>query len=522
MRRRVEKVMIIQPPMSLHPRVKRPPIEPPLGIGYLAAGLSDRFDVGVLDCYAEGYGNKETVELGFIRYGLGYDDIRDRIESFRPDVVCISSPFIPTGYNSHQLCRIVKSISRDIPTIMGGIYPSSCPGVAMKDGNLDYIVIGEGEETLLELIDCIDGGKDVFATRGVGYREDGRLKINDPRPYIYKLDELPFPARDKLPFDLYQKISAPCRPCRQMPFTNMITSRGCTSGCCFCSVHSIWGRRYRNRSVENVIEEMRHLISHWGIREIHFTDENMTLNKARAKRLFRRIIDEELGISWSAPNGIALWTLDIEMLELMARSGCHQLGLAIESGEQRVLNEIIRKPLDLKRTLPLIRAIKSMGIKTEGFFIIGFPGESKQDILRTIDLANELELDDVSIQILVPYPGTAIYGICKERGLIDEQISHDDPISFLRFHPFNCSISTKQFTSKWIDEIKEMDRFTAMVNKKGMSAMSVYLDLRDRRSGGNVKIVLLGLLNLLRMRLKRRNSSCSKIIIRAIEWMLSR
>ena len=178
------------------------------------------------------------------------------------------------------------------------------------------------------------------------------------------------------------------------------------------------GRRWRARSAENVLAELEELKERYKVEEIKFEDDNLTANKNRAKEIFKGMIERRLNLKWNTPNGIAVWTLDEEMLELMKESGCYEITVAVESGDEEVLKKIVKKPVDLKRTQEMVKIIKKLGIETSGYFIIGFPGETRQQIMNTINYARSLELDRCYIFIFTPLPGTPLAQLAFEKELL--------------------------------------------------------------------------------------------------------
>ncbi|MDD5746991.1 MAG: radical SAM protein, partial [Candidatus Omnitrophica bacterium] len=177
------------------------------------------------------------------------------------------------------------------------------------------------------------------------------------------------------------------------------------------------------RSAENVLDEMELLVKKYGRREIQFIDDNLTLNKPRAMRIFKGIIERKLNIHWNTPNGIAIWTVDEEMLDMMKASGCYELTIAFESGDQEVLNRIIKKPLNLEKAAGLVSKIRKRGILTYGFFISGFPGEKKEQVQRTFAFAKKMDLDGAAFFIANPTPGSDLHKICLEKGYIKDDFS---------------------------------------------------------------------------------------------------
>jgi len=241
--------------------------------------------------------------------------------------------------------------------------------------------------------------------------------------------------------------------CKSRYWAPVITSRGCPAKCIFCSSANFWGNRYRARSAENALDEIELLVKEYRIREIQFCDDNLIFDKERAKEIFQGIIDRRLNIFWNTPNGIALWRLDEELLELMKASGCYELTLAIESGDQEVLSKIIKKPLNLGRVESLTRSIQRLKIRTHSFFIVGFPGETKEQIHRTFSFAKKLRLTSAWFFIANPLPGSQLYEICKQKDYLK------DDFNFETKNYTQSNYETPEFTSRELENIREKEAF---------------------------------------------------------------
>lgn len=212
----------------------------------------------------------------------------------------------------------------------------------------------------------------------------------------------------------------------QEKFCPIITSRGCPARCTFCSARKVWGDRYRFRSVDNVITEMRFLREQYGVEELMFEDDNLTANPRRASRLFTRMIEEGFNFSWDTPNGIGVWSIDETMIDLMQRSGCVNLNFPVESGSQAVLDRIIKKPLKLDKVRQLMAYCRKIGLKYNMFLVIGMPGETLGDIWKSFRFAADCGCYTPHISVATPYPGTELYQQCLEHGYLAREYRLDD------------------------------------------------------------------------------------------------
>lgn len=422
------RVLLIQPPYDLHADDERQAM-PPLGLAYIAATLQGRdHEVQIIDCVADDFHRLKPLADGRCRQGLDDEQIKQRIRAFDPQLVGVSCLFSAQSSAAHHVCRLVKQVNPSIRTIMGGAHPSAVPEEVLADPAVDMAAIGEGELTMLRLAEA--GDQDTFTLgnpSGLAFCRNGSVQINRPTEYLADLDELPMPARHLLPMTDYFKYRSPHGAyVKRHPCTNMITSRGCPGRCVFCSIHTVWGRKYRWHSTARVIAEIEHLIDHYGVREIQFEDDNLTLHKQRMTEICQAIIERDLDILWTTPNGVAIWALDEKLIELMRRAGCYHITLAVESGRQEVLKTIIHKPLDLGRVHPVVQACKRLGMGVSAFFVVGFPGETKADITQTFDFAMGLGVDQACFFTATPYPGTALFQQCLDAGLLTKPVNYSE------------------------------------------------------------------------------------------------
>lgn len=447
-KRKIRKALLFIPPaFTFKDYLDINPL-PPLGLGYIAAVLElQDIEVKIVDCLMEGWHKRIKVDENVIRIGLDFNSIRKIIENYAPDIVGVNSLFTKQRQNAHKIYELAKEISEDIITVAGGAHPTVMPELVLSDKNVDYIVIGEGEETIVDLINVIEGVKDISALDGIGYKEDGDIRMIPKTKFILDLDKLPFPARHLLNLEKYFGLKMSHGARKKKKFSPIITSRGCPAKCTFCSAHKVWGRKFRQRSPENVIAEMKHIKERYGIEEIMFEDDNVTLNVKRAEKLFDLMIEEKLDFVWDTPNGVAVWALNEKLIDKMKKSGCYKLNLALESGSQYVLDNIIKKPLNLNKSKSLRRYAKKIGLDVGLYLIMGLPGETESQIMETFDLAKELEIYNPFISIATPYPGTELYDVCVKKEYLKDDFSLDD--LFIR----SFSISTEHWSAKRLQEI---------------------------------------------------------------------
>jgi magnesium-protoporphyrin IX monomethyl ester (oxidative) cyclase len=446
------RILLIQPPYDLYPDDERQAM-PPLGLAYIAAALEPHgHAIRIIDCVVEDFQRVVPLPDGRRRHGLDGADLVREIRAFRPDLVGVSCLFSAQSPAAHHVCALVKQADPGIKTIMGGAHPSAVPEEVLEDRNVDFAAIGEGEMTMRRLVEALESRQPFPEDpAGLAFRcPDGALSINKLSKYHEVLDELPLPARHLLKMERYFAYRSPHGGIvKRHPVTNMITSRGCPAQCTFCSIHTVWGRKFRWHSTQRVIDEIRQLVEVYGVREIQFEDDNITMHKPRMAEICQAIIDAKMDITWTTPNGVAIWALDDHLLELMYRAGCYHITLAVESGSQEVLKKIINKPLNLDRVMPIVRTCRRIGMGISAFFVVGFPGETKEDLRKTFEYAMMMDADHAHFFNATPYPGTPLFDQLVESGQLTR------PVDYTQLRIGRPLINTPEWTA---DELLEMTR----------------------------------------------------------------
>lgn len=452
-----KRVMLIFPPVTrpkdFASQKVRVSIFFPLGIAYLAAVIqkTGKYDLQVLDALSEGNVN-EGIPLadGKIRYGLTDQELMDRIRAFNPDVVGVACLFSAMQWDMGNACSLAKEVNPDIVTVIGGAHVGLTPQELIRQHKeVDFLIEGEAEVTLLKLLESLNAGFLAPELNGIAFWRDGKVQHIPKTDYIMDLDTIPFPARGLFNMRKYFESPNSHGFYKKTPYTQMITSRGCPNKCTFCALGAHWGSKQRMRSANNVLDEIEFLIQEYGIREIHFEDDNITSNKKRAMAIFEGMIERQFNIIWHVPSGMAANTLDEELLTKMKESGCYSLTLAIESGNQHVVSRLMKKPVNLKRIPGLVKQIRNLNMDVRGFFILGYPDETKENMRETINFAREIELDWSYFSIFSPLPGTKSYNTCLEKGYIKKE--DFDPLR--SFH--QSIVRTPEFTPEYLAEIRE-------------------------------------------------------------------
>jgi len=365
----------------------------PLGLAYLASVLEvEGQRVKIIDCPT-----------------LNYDmrSLEKEVKGFKPDVVGITST-TSTIYDAYKVAELIKEINSKAKVVIGGPHVSFTAKETLKECPfIDIVVRGEGEITTKELMLHLEKGLSLEEVKGISFRKNGKIVETEDRPFIKNLDKLPFPAYHLLPMDKY-KVG-------KHRFANTITSRGCPFSCIFCSSSELCGRVWRARSPENVVEELKVLKSEYDVSEIEFLDDTFTLNSRRVEKICDLMIKENLNLSWSASSRVN--TITQRLADIMKKAGCHTIYLGIESGSQKIL-DLIQKGISVIQAEKAVQIVKRADINALGSFIIGVPGETAKSIKKTIRFAKRLNLNFVQFSICTPYPGTRLYKIAKEKGLI--------------------------------------------------------------------------------------------------------
>jgi radical SAM superfamily enzyme YgiQ (UPF0313 family) len=389
------KVMLMQCPANVNQT-----IGPPLGLGYIASCLE-----------AEGHKLK-LVDSIILRYGL--DKLKKEIKHFDPDVLGISAVSADVNKAS-LLVKAAKEYNTNCLTVLGGVHPTIRARETLEMcQDVDVVIRGEGEITFVDLLEK-KKKTDFIDVKGISFRLNGKIIDTQDRPLIEDLDRLPFPAYHLFPMEKYkinEKIwNLGVYGKQGDPYTAISTCRGCSYDCIFCGSRTLWGKKWRARSPENIIEELRFLRDKYGFKIIEFMDDTCTYNKKRMIQICRLIKKENLDISWLCATRVDLF--DKELSLEMKKAGCHIVFFGFESGVQKTL-DFLCKGFTVEDTVKAVKTAKKTGLKVGGPFIIGIPGETKETINKTISFAKSLHLDFISFNLLLPFPGTKIYEIAEK------------------------------------------------------------------------------------------------------------
>ena len=349
---------------------------------------------------------------------LNPDRLLERVTSAQPDVLGLSATTFSI-YHAAAFAARVKELLPNITVIIGGPHVSAAPLETMERfPEFDIAVIGEGEETIVELLKAVANDSTLDEISGIVRRRDGAVVSNGRRPFLADLNTLPYPAWDLLEGfpDLYPPATFKVK---KLPAASLVTSRGCPNRCIFCD-RSVFGSNCHAFSAEYVVGMIRHLVEQFGIREFSFEDDTFITFKKRLVAICQGIVNLGIDISWTCLGRVN--SIDAETLALMKKAGCWQISFGIESGSQEILTTI-HKNVTLAQIGRAVGLCRDAGILSKGFFIVGHPGETKHTLKQTLDFALKLPLDDISVTMLTPFPGTEIYERAAEFGEFDSDWS---------------------------------------------------------------------------------------------------
>jgi radical SAM superfamily enzyme YgiQ (UPF0313 family) len=409
-----------------------PLVCPPLGLAYLAGALREGgHDPVLVDGVGAGFGRFTAFLNGTFLHGLPVDELVERVPA---DVALVGIGVMFSDYwpLAKRVAAALRARFPRVPIVFGGEHPSACPRFCLEDSCADFVVVGEGEETLCELADALSlepgdpARKPLDEIGSLVRRTPDGVVATPRRRRLRRLDDLPWPAWDLVELERYLDANlgygvAPGR--RSMV---MLGTRGCPYTCKFCSNEGMWGTQYFRRDPADVVDEMEHYVARYGARDFQFHDLTFVVNHDWCLRVAREIRDRGLDVTWQLISGTRSEALDAELLRAMSSAGCHTIYLAPESGSSRIL-DVIRKRVDLGKILSVARTVKRERIpmRVGAFIIYGFPEERFSDVLRTWWLLLRMlaaGFDVVDSARFSAYPGSEYHDEALRAG----RIRYDD------------------------------------------------------------------------------------------------
>jgi len=394
----------------------------PIGLSYLAAALRDAgYEAAIFDVDAVQKGtdldfSDEYRRLELYRRGLNDDahivwrDIENMLKDYKPDLVGITA--MTTKFGSVlKTAEVVKKHNPGCKVVVGGPHPTFLPEQTLKSKDIDIVVRGEGERTFLNLIKAIENNGALQNVKGISFKENNSLCHTQPQEFIEDLDQISFPARELL-------MNRGNYTSEDMGV--MMTSRGCPFNCSYCC--HMWQKKVRNRSVSNVIEEIKEVKQKYGTRQFEFKDDTFTLNRKRIIGLCERLISERLKINWSCTTRANI--LDEELIKIMKKAGCNVVKLGIETGSQRILEET-KKGVTFQQMREAAELLNRHNVFWSGYFMIGLPTETEQDIRKTYKFMLELDPYYAGLGVYSPFPQTELFEQGVQMGLLYSDVELD-------------------------------------------------------------------------------------------------
>ncbi|MBC8495035.1 cobalamin B12-binding domain-containing protein [archaeon] len=349
---------------------------------------------------------------------LDFNKIISRINALSPRYVCMSANTI-TINSANKIIAYLKEKKPHTQIILGGPHITAAPVETFeKYPLLDIAVIGESEETLLELIKAKEEKKSYKKIKGIIYRDNKKIVLTEKRELIKDLNKLPFPSWNLLP-NIAKNYEPPLFSFQNKPSCSLVTSRGCPGQCIFC-VKNIFGFKFRSYNSSYMVGMVEYLIKKYDMKDFLFDDDIFTCSKIRVKNFSEKLIKKNIDVSWSCNTRAD--AVDEDLLRIMSKSGCWQISYGIESGSQRVL-DALKKKTTPKKIRDALHWTKKAGIKTKGFLMVGNPLESKQTLNETLNLILTSELDDMQFTFFTPLPGTESFNKIELYGTLENDWS---------------------------------------------------------------------------------------------------
>ena len=405
---------------------------PPLGLAYVGAALEKAdFQVQILD----NYNIRKPIE-----------QVKKEIGRLEPEIVGITCGSV-TYRPCIETAKAVKEVLPSCKIVVGGWQPTYMPESLLQHKEIDYLVMGEGEQAIVELANSITKGKDksdAAKISGVAYRDKGKT-VKVPSTLIEDLDQIPFPARHLLPMHIYDR-RAPYFDANPMDTMNVV--RGCPYNCAYCETKKLWGSRVRAFSPPRVVAEIKDLAQNYGSKGVYFVGDNFTINKKRTADLCNLMKKENLDIEWVCDSRVD--QISRELLREMKDAGCRTVWFGVESGSPRIL-EKLNKKITMEQIIHTFRLCKEMGIRIACSFMLGIPGETIGDMEVTFKFARKLDPDWCQFNTYVAVPGSALYKEVMENKLYD------------RVEDFVTYVKTEEFDYETVVKIQK--RFHSNFNK---------------------------------------------------------
>lgn len=379
------------------------------GLGYIAAVLHQSgYEVKLVDGYF-----------------MDWQQIEKNIRDFDPDILGTGCMTIGRS-NAKQLVQLAKAIKPSLVTIMGGPHATHCYEQVLKNWPVNFIVLGEGEETVVDLVRAIETKPDTTENvKGIAFNKNGQVIKTEHRPMISSLDMMPFPLYEQYDWEMYptppftsfkgEKFEG--KSISELRYCHIITSRGCPYDCQFCSVTKFWGKKWRFRSVTNVLDELELLYHKYNVRYFDFCDDAFSINKKRVIEICKGILDRKLHIVFDCCTRADFITREIA--QWLHKAGCLYAALGVESGSEIILKNINKK-IPLEKLYEAFEILRSEKVKTLPLLMVGNPGENEESIDKSIEFLKKINADSASVIITMILPGTDLFKYAESLGFMTE------------------------------------------------------------------------------------------------------
>lgn len=498
------KILFIKPPNHgfYHEIVRYYPV----GLAYLAAACRENgFEVKIFDSLvytedncilsddklSEGQIYKKNHHPSWnniISWGASYKRIEKKIREEKPDVVSITAMHSPMYDTAYKIAEIAKEINFNIKVIMGGSHPSIAPEHVLRRSQVDYVLMGEGEDSIVELMKCISERSDPVLVDGIAYRiynhnrdlheyryndTDYSIHINPKKKWIHNLDKLPFPAADLLEMKRYNHVT-------------IITSRGCPNNCSFCTVHPTVGRVHRARSVENVIAEIKYYIKKFGIKVFNIEDDNFAFDFNRANDILDCLIKLDEDLTLNLPNGMTAINIDENMIKKYGKLKMKDSFIGLETTSEERLKKISKTFTSLDKVQHITELFNKYGMDIGASLVVGFPEQTIDQMIDDIVKLMQHNIKFGTANPCYPIPKSRLYEECLEQGFVDEKMD------YTWYDEFNFPLETDLFTRKDIYELWNCSLVYAIypamleVMKNGFNSMNNLLEAFSRFGYGEM------------------------------------
>lgn len=390
------KVLFVNPPQTASKYKFMGVIAPPLGIAYMAGVLQENhIDVEILDASAE---------------DMDFKDVEKELLKRKPDLVALTA-LTPTIGRALETAQVVKETLPDSIVVMGGYHPTFNFIETLEDENVDIVIRGEGEYIMLNLVQALENQSSLHDVKGIVFEDKNskEIVVNPEAPLIQDLDELPFPALNLLPMKKYRLLDMDTH------MTTMITTRGCPMQCSFCSSAAMHGKKIRERSVENIVDEIEYLKTNYDIDTIAFMDDTFTLKKRKVMAICDEILKRNIEIMWGCTSRVD--TLDEKLLKKMKEAGCITIFIGVESADQQQLDNMC-KNITIAKIENAFKIAHKLKIRTIASVALGMPGDTKEIMNKTVKFVHKLKPNYAIYSLATPYPGTRFYKEAFEKNLI--------------------------------------------------------------------------------------------------------